>query len=204
MNHTVGFEEGAVKNFVARAHANVVQPGLLHPATVAVAAKRLVFQTFGGGDADTSADVVYWGGWLLYAISHYGSSFDHLCELADYPVAKLVSAITPDMRMPRAKRVVYYRSQITSETPLVQLLKFSEITLWLEFWEQQQALDGLRLQSRPEHVTDTGREFRELVPALHHLQEHEWSEGLFKQLEQRFLRLESAPKVRRACTSGLT
>lgn len=68
-------------------------------------------------------------GMLIYAMEKYGYSFDAICDFAEYQVARAVSGLSPDIRLPAGQRTAYHCSTLANAEPVAQIVKLAEISL---------------------------------------------------------------------------
>lgn len=146
-----------VREFVGERHQQLAVREeaaiLADPVAIADTAVRLVTRHIRGlefcVDREELLQTAELAGLLFYALDRYGCTFEDLCNLASFEVAKTVATLTPDHRLPHPKRVTTWLSQVGQAPLHVKLVKLAEAAAVLA---QLEALPPYAFQARARDV----------------------------------------------------
>lgn len=122
-----------VEEYAGRLHAAASHPPggskLRHCHAVAELAGRHAEALFSGAGyfAQRYYGLVCRAAGMLHEAFDCGACFEDLVRAADEAAARLVAAVTPDRRSPRARRLRTYGNQIGLAPPAAQLVKLADL-----------------------------------------------------------------------------
>lgn len=134
-----GVDRMSIVRFVGRRHSAVFSeqtpPQMARPQDVADEARRIAEQYYRGrpeADGYAEARKAEMAGWLVYSLRHYGLTYEQLCDVADDRVARVVVAITPDVRLPGSIRLDRFKSVLGAAGVVAHCVLLAELSVGRE------------------------------------------------------------------------
>lgn len=134
MPQTRDFDPETIRVLAQQQHAEFVgretTPCYANPLEVGHIAARLA-RKFYYGDPTTSGTgqvtLAQCAGNLVYALELWGYNFDGVVDVAAYDVARVVSGLSADGRLPQGLRIGHHCSTLREADAMSQLVKLAEI-----------------------------------------------------------------------------
>lgn len=133
-------------------------------------------------------DAMIAAGYLHEAIYHAGRSFEDICDIASIETAKIVADASPDVRLPRAPRMLHFQSRVGASNAFVQLVVLCD--MYVTIGELLQLPNGRQLRDSIDLIEGFVADYQGILDTLNHLRHcAEIGKALFRPTAARFTAL---------------